>query len=541
LYAQDELVELRRKWNRQCQSLHHGRHAQSHISSTLYSNEGLTGKSYAYSSSCWPRQNSIFPDSNSISFANNSALKSTNSSNLFPRFRRQQSCSTIEFNFNGGTEKHQSAEPRLDSLKDIDGKELKITLALGNSLFSDSAELVERKSERTMQRADTCKLLQENVPWQSETTPSIAEALIESKLAKQETWLLIQGNDWIGKRRLARAIAESIFGSADLVFHMNMTKRANEVIPCSEVLAKALENNGKLVVFVEDIDLADAQFMKFLADRYETGKYGESSKGEGGAVGQAIFLLTKGGSRSYEEKKNQESVISLNLRINESMNQSYNFDHKRKHEWDLSSKTKTARFEEKEDISSSVAGENGGISKKDFSRQSSFSTLDLNIGADDQNDESDDKPGEYSPISSDLTRETTTDPRSPNGFLELIDNRFVFDRSPARDREMIELFMSKIKGSFLEVCGKKNGESFVVEERVLDEVLVGSASFPNSLFEKWLKDIFQTSLQLTVKFGGKEEGMGVVKLCLGGGKGDGILEEDGFMGSCLPKKVSFMD
>jgi len=76
---------------------------------------------------------------------------------------------------------------------------------------------------------------------------------------------------------------------------------------------------------------------------------------------------------------------------------------------------------------------------------------------------------------------------------------------------------------------------------VLDEVLVGSASFPNSLFEKWLKDIFQTSLQLTVKFGGKEEGMGVVKLCLGGGKGDGILEEDGFMGSCLPKKVSFMD
>ncbi|GLT72832.1 hypothetical protein SLA2020_447310 [Shorea laevis] len=104
---------------------------------------------------------------------------------------------------------------------------------------------------------------------------------------------------------------------------------------------------------------------------------------------------------------------------------------------------------------------------------------------------------------------------------------------------MIELFMSKIKGSFKEVCGKKNVESFVVEERVLEEVLVGSASFPNSLFDKWLKDIFQTSLLQTVKFGGKDEGIGVVKLCLGG-KGEGILE-DGFMGSCLPKKVSFMD
>lgn len=523
VHQKDELVELRRKWNRLCQSLHHGRQ---------------TGKSYAYSSSysCWPRQNTVFPDSNSISFANNPALKSTNSSNLFPRFRRQQSC-TIEFNFNGGTEKHQSAEPSLDSLKDIDGKELKITLALGNSVFSDS---VERKSERTMQRADTCKLLQENVPWQSETTPSIAEALIESKLAKQETWLLIQGNDWIGKRRLTRAVAESVFGSADLVLNMNMTKRANEGIPCSEVLAKALENRGKLVVFVEDVDLADAQFMKFLADRYETGKFGESSEGEGSSVGQAIFILAKGGSTSYEEQKNRDSVISLNLRINESMNRSYSFDHKRKHEWDLSSKIKTTRFEEKVEDSCSVGGENGGgNSKKDFSRQSSFSTLDLNIGADDQNDESDDKPGEYSPISSDLTRETATDPRSPNGFLELIENRFVFDRSPARDREMIELFMSKIKGSFKEVCGKKNVESFVVEERVLEEVLVGSASFPNSLFDKWLKDIFQTSLLQTVKLGGKEEGIGVVKLCLGG-KGEGILE-DGFMGSCLPKKVSFMD
>ncbi|KAE8098813.1 hypothetical protein FH972_016849 [Carpinus fangiana] len=122
---------------------------------------------------------------------------------------------------------------------------------------------------------------------------------------------------------------------------MNMTKRANEVIPCSEVVAKALENHEKLVVFVEDVDLAEAQFMKFLADRYETGKFGELSKGEH-SVGQAIFVLAKGGSTSYEEKKNQDSVISLNLRINEPMNQSYNFDHKLKHEWDLSSKTKTA-------------------------------------------------------------------------------------------------------------------------------------------------------------------------------------------------------
>lgn len=452
-----------------------------------------------------------------------------------PRFRRQQSC-TIEFNFTGGTPKHTSTEPSLHSLKDTDGKELKVTLALGNSLFSDSAKLVERKSERTMQRADTCKLLQENVPWQSETIPSIAEALIDSKLAKQETWLLIQGDDSLGKRRLARAIAECIFGSADSLLLMDMTKRANEVTPCSEILVKALKTHRKLVVLVEDIDLADTQFMKLLADRYEIGRFGESSKREG-SEGQVIFVLTKGGSTSYEDKNNKEFVIKLNLEVNETKTSSGtpNFDQKRKAEWDLSSKTKTPRIEEKEHASS-VAGETGN-SKKDFSRQSSFNTLDLNIRADD-NDESEDKPGEQSPISSDLTRETTTDPRSPHGFLGLIENRFVFDRSPARDREMIELFMSKIKGSFEEVCGKQNVERFSVEERVLEEVLAGSASFPNSLFEKWLKDIFQTSLQ-TVKFGGKK---GVdVRLCFDG-KGEGGIQGDSFMGSLLPNKiqVSFM-
>ncbi|KAG2699515.1 hypothetical protein I3760_07G195100 [Carya illinoinensis] len=532
----DEMVELRRKWNRLCLSQHQGRHSRNNMTSALYNNQSVIGKSYTPPYPWWPSQNSIFPHSNSISFAN-SALKSTHSSNLVPRFRRQQSC-TIEFNFNGDTQKHQSVEPSLHSLKDTDGKDVKITLALGNSIFSDSAKLVEQKSERTMQRADTCKLLQENVPWQSDTIPSIAEAMIDSKLAKQETWLLIQGEDSIGKRRLARAIAESILGSADFLLHMDMKKRDDELTPCSDILTKALKNNGQLVVLVEDIDLADTQFMKFLADRYEAGKFGESSKSER-SVGRAIFILTKGGSTSYEDKKNvQDFVIKLNLEIDETkpVLGTPKFDLKRKPKWDFSSNTKCPRIEEKEDASSAAAETGNG--KKDFSRQSSFNTLDLNLIA-DENDESEDKTGEHSPISSDLTRETTTDPRNPHGFLELIENRYVFDRSPARDREMIELFISKIKGSFEEVCGKQNMGSFSVEERVLEEVLVGSASFPNSLFEKWLKDIFQTSLQ-TVKFGGKR-GMSI-RLCLDG-KGEGILE-DGFLGSCLPKKIqvsNYMD
>ncbi|KAJ1395064.1 Chaperone protein ClpB1 [Sesbania bispinosa] len=63
--------------------------------------------------------------------------------------------------------------------------------------------------------------------------------------------------------------------------------------------------------------------------------------------------------------------------------------------------------------------------------------------------------GESSPISSDLTRETIIDSLNSNGFLESIENRFEFNTSPARDREMAEMFLSKIKGSFEEISGKQ--------------------------------------------------------------------------------------
>lgn len=526
------MVELRRKWNRLCYSLHQGRHDQNHLSPALYNHQSLIGKNHTYSTSSYPwlsTRNGIFPDLNSISFADHSASDpAAHGSNLVPRFRRQQSCSTIEFNFDNGIQKQQVVEPTLDSLKGSEDKEVKITLALGNSVFSDSGKSV-------MQRADMCKLLKENVPWQSESIPSIVEAIIGSKSCS-ETWFLIDGNDSIGKRRLAQAIAELVLGSADSLLHINMNKREDERYPRVEKLKRALKSSDKLVVLVEDVDLADTQFSKFLADGFETRKFGEVSRREGNQ-GKAIFILTKGDSTRNEYSN---TIIQMKLKVDEkSTSPSFgiaSFDHKRKAEWEPENKTKSPRFEEKEDPS---VVENVNVNSKDLSRQSSFnSNLDLNLKAGEDN-EIEDNAGEVSPISSDLTRDSATDVQTPLGFLDSIEKLFVFNRSPARDREATELFLSKIEGCFEGVYGGKlNGVSFSVDKRVLERISVGSGSFPNSLFEKWLKGIFQTSLK-TVKFGGKE-GI-LVRLCLGGKEEEedeqeeGILE--GFLGSCLPKKI----
>ncbi|KAL6189226.1 hypothetical protein ACLB2K_040615 [Fragaria x ananassa] len=522
----DEVLELRRKWNRLCYSLHQGRHNHNHSIPASYNHQSLTGKNHSYSTSSYPwlsTRNGIFPDLNSISFADHPASDpASHGANLVPPFRRQQSCSTIEFNFKNGARKHEVVEPTLDSLKLSEDTEVKITLALGNSVFSDSEKSV-------MQRADMCKLLKENVPWQSESIPSIVEAIISSKPCS-ETWFLIDGNDSIGKRRLAQAIAELVLGSADSLLHINMNKREDEMNPRVEKLKRALKSSDKLVVLVEDIDLADAQFLKFLGDGFEARKCGEVSRRDGNQR-QAIFILTKGESARNEY---QGSIIQMKLKVDEkSTSPSFgiaSFDHKRKAaDWELENKAKSPRLEDKEDSSVAVAFEN--VNSKDFSRQSSFNgNLDLNLKAGEDN-EIEDNAGEVSPISSDLTRDSATDVQNPLGFLESIENIFVFNRSPARDREATELFLSKIEGCFEGVHGKQNGVSFSVDKRVLEEISVGSGSFPNSLFEKWLKDIFQTSLK-SVIFGGKE-GI-LVRLCLGG-KEEGILE--GFLGCCLPKKI----
>ncbi|KAJ1400639.1 Clp, N-terminal domain superfamily [Sesbania bispinosa] len=499
-HNKDELTQLKRKWNRLCHCLHQSKQPQKHLN---WSN------SYTSNTKIYP-----YTSSSSISFANN-ATKPTHSSNLVPRFRRQQSC-TIEFNFN---DKRQATEPVFDSLESMEGKEVKITLALGNG---GSGETVENITDKTLQRAHVCKLLQENVPWQSEIVPSIAEALIDSKSAKQSniTWLFMQGNDSIGKRRLALAVAESVFGSANFLLHLDMLKKA----PFSEILAGALKTHQQLVVLIESVDFADTQFKKFLSDGFETKKFGNSSSTEEKS-GQVIFILTNGGSKSIEEQ-NQDSVIRLLCQISETKPnlETPCLGHKRRAELDLFSNIKSPRIEEKEET---LLVSKQGTIKKDFSRQSSFNTLDLNMKADEE-----DEAGESSPISSDLTRETIIDSLNSNGFLESIENRFEFNTSLARDREMAELFLSKIKGSFVEVSGKQCMVNFSVDERVIEELCVGCGSFTNSLFKKWLKDIFQSSLE-TVNFGGK--GGILFRLCWGG-KGD-TKSDSGFMGSSLPRSI----
>ncbi|KAM0020498.1 putative Clp, repeat (R) domain, P-loop containing nucleoside triphosphate hydrolase [Helianthus debilis subsp. tardiflorus] len=502
----EHLVELRRKWNRLCHSLHQGRHNlnKNYIdSSSLNSNDNQKSiaKSYSYSSShypFWPNNSNHIKNNSSISFGDTMKPRNDGGERSYPRFRRQQSCHI---------DPKVGQQPNLDCLKcrdDDDDKEVKITLGLGNHGNSVS---------ESSKRQDVCKFLQENLPWHSEKMHTLVDSLLPDQATKKDSWILIEGDDSIGKRRLAMAIAKAMFGSSDLLLCINMRDSVKE----RQLLERTLKDQENAVVMVEDADFGDGHYLKILSDGFEDGQFGEN--------GQVIFILSMGDHHD-DDKRSQISPTRMKLVVSE-ISPIYEVDQKRKPKWDSDeqSKVKVPRIEEDE-------------IKKDLSRQSRSSTLDLNIKVEVQ-DIDNGNSLEFSPNSSDLTREMgDASPRNPLGFLEMVKGtRLVFDRSSARHNLMRESLLFKMKRVFKVLFDCKELD-LKVEEMVLDEVLLGCGVYLNSLFEKWLKEVFQTSLEV-VKSGGK--GVKSLRVCLvidekGGGVG---IEEknEGFMGTNLPNKI----
>ncbi|XP_057806430.1 protein SMAX1-LIKE 4-like [Salvia miltiorrhiza] len=426
----EDLDELRRKYNKQCQHVH------------------LVGRNECYTSTnpSWLNKGSVLGDTETISFSY-PAVKA--GASTLPRFRRQQSCH-IEFSFS-------KQEPNLDSLKMMEDKEVKITLALGSSYIDE----VKHEHEK---RTALHHLLRENLPWQLEAVPAIVDALMS-----RDKFVVLDGNDNVAKRRAALAAAESILGSSDLLLSFNMRNTENR-----EMLQRALrDHDGKLVALVE---FADPQIIRFLAE----------------ANRDSVFILTTDEASSNDTS----SVIQMKLVVQEP----HHLDHKRRADWELGGALAKSRrnSNEMEEVSSNGHG------------------LDLNIRADEGE-------AKLSPISSEITVEPP---------LTFIKNRVVLNMGPEQDREAREALLWEFKRAFDETS---RNNSFNVEEKVLEQVLKGAGLYVNSLFGKWLKDIFQTSLN-GINCGERDKVS--VRLCLVGERErEGERDKDGFKGTCLPKRI----
>ncbi|XP_010436338.1 PREDICTED: protein SMAX1-LIKE 4-like [Camelina sativa] len=513
----DELSGLRKKWNRFCQTLHHKK-------------PGMTAQGYSWKAE---QSRSVLQGS----FVDSGLKQNSRASSSVAKFRRQNSC-TIEFSFGSNHQEglKRNDELSLDGFKSTnndEGVETKITLALGHYPFpSDSENSDEEESEKAIRMSKLSEKLHENIPWQKEVLPSIVEAMEESvkRSKKSDTWILVSGNDVTAKRRLAITMTTSLFGSLENMLKINLrTSKASEA--CGE-LENALNEGEKVLVLIERVDLADAKFMKLLVDRFEACRSGDFD-GFHGKKSQLIFLLTR---EDDEYVENEQFVIPMVLKCKKSSSGLAN--HKRKPESDAAptmiKKKKNPRNEEEEE-ESNVACDISNM-KKEFSRQLKFESnaLDLNLRVDaDEEDEEEAKPATQ--ISSGFKER----------FLDSIQNRFNF--TVLSNEDITKFFVTKIKDSCEEILGQREERfGFTVDAELIERFYKGCGFFANGLFEEWVKEVFQTGL-VTVKNGGKE-GISVINLCLGGidmiDQWEEVYEEeDGFMGTCLPKRiqVSFVD
>lgn len=504
---QDELSGLRKKWNRFCQALHHKK-----PSMTAWRAE---------------QSSSVLPGS----LMDSSLKQNSRASSSVAKFRRQNSC-TIEFSFGSNRQEglKKTDELSLDGFKsnNDEGVKTKITLALGHSPFpSDSENSEEEEPEKAIKMSKLLEKLHENIPWQKDVLPSIVEAMEESvkRSKRKDAWMLVSGNDVTAKRRLAITLTTSLFGSHENMLKINLrTSKASEA--CEE-LKNALKKKEEVVILIERVDLADAQFMNILVDRFEAGDL----DGFQGKKSQIIFLLTREDDECVE---NEHFVIPMVLNCNKSGSGLVN--NKRKPEYDAAPtmiKKKNPRIEEDDD-ESNVACDISNI-KKEFSRQLKFESnaLDLNLRVDaDEDEEEEAKPA--TEISSGFEER----------FLDSIQNRFDF--TVLSDEDITKFFVTKIKDSCEEILGQREERfGFTVDAELIEKFYKGCGFFANGLFEEWVKEVFQRGL-VTVKNGGKE-GISVINLCLGGidmiDQGEVYEEEEGFMGTCLPNRihVSFVD
>ncbi|ANM66763.1 Double Clp-N motif-containing P-loop nucleoside triphosphate hydrolases superfamily protein [Arabidopsis thaliana] len=503
----DELSGLRKKWNRFCQALHHKK-----PSMTAWRAE---------------QSSSVLPGS----LMDSSLKQNSRASSSVAKFRRQNSC-TIEFSFGSNRQEglKKTDELSLDGFKsnNDEGVKTKITLALGHSPFpSDSENSEEEEPEKAIKMSKLLEKLHENIPWQKDVLPSIVEAMEESvkRSKRKDAWMLVSGNDVTAKRRLAITLTTSLFGSHENMLKINLrTSKASEA--CEE-LKNALKKKEEVVILIERVDLADAQFMNILVDRFEAGDL----DGFQGKKSQIIFLLTREDDECVE---NEHFVIPMVLNCNKSGSGLVN--NKRKPEYDAAPtmiKKKNPRIEEDDD-ESNVACDISNI-KKEFSRQLKFESnaLDLNLRVDaDEDEEEEAKPA--TEISSGFEER----------FLDSIQNRFDF--TVLSDEDITKFFVTKIKDSCEEILGQREERfGFTVDAELIEKFYKGCGFFANGLFEEWVKEVFQRGL-VTVKNGGKE-GISVINLCLGGidmiDQGEVYEEEEGFMGTCLPNRihVSFVD
>lgn len=159
-------------------------------------------------------------------------------------------------------------------------------------------------------------LLQE-VNWQPEAAMSIASAVQGVKsgsgkmygLYKSAIWLLFNGPDDIGKRKMAYALSIQLFSERPATFNLgpktDSTRQEQNISDCGitqlDLLVESVKTNPRRVIVLNGIDQANAIVKATIKKAIMTGQFVDSYNREVGGFGNIIFVLIVGSEQAEKE------------------------------------------------------------------------------------------------------------------------------------------------------------------------------------------------------------------------------------------------
>ncbi|KAG0482106.1 hypothetical protein HPP92_010190 [Vanilla planifolia] len=455
----ETFLELRRKWSRLCQSLHQPRigQAQTFVNQT-------------HSTTPWWSKS--FP----------SAAKS----------KLSMEPSSISFTSHGG----ESTQLLLsESSPDSQKKPIATTLALSSSMFTNSETSTNHQIGNPVSQCEDLKQkLQDNIPWHREKIPMIVDALLDCRSSeKKGRWMMVHGNDRIAKRRLARVLAMSFFGSAQRVAFINARRLGNKA---TGLLKGALEMDSRIVVLIEDIDRGDPEFIKLIKDGIIFG-FLKDPCGKEVDLRYPIFVITTCDSAKSTVKVEERCELALKMSVLKEEEED-NVPptlvvEKRKREWKHEKVPKRSKAADKEE-------------------------LDLNLPFPMVEDDEEDG------FQSDLTQESCAGMEDVQLPAITLPN---LDAETGMAQLIAEGFIARLRKALEEVVGSSRLDIVVAASK--EDLASAFGFFLESEFDRWMREIFQICIP-TVKNGGKVRLQIEVE--------EETLAEWGFLGSALPRKIT---
>ncbi|EOY33704.1 Double Clp-N motif-containing P-loop nucleoside triphosphate hydrolases superfamily protein, putative [Theobroma cacao] len=181
------------------------------------------------------------------------------------------------------------------------------------------------------------KVLSEKVGWQDEAVNSVSQAVshLRSRYGsrsginpKGDIWLTFLGPDRVGKRRIALALAEVLFGSQENLISVDLSMQdkgshSNSIFECQELngydvkfrgktvsdfIAEELRKKPHSVIFLENVHKADYYVQRSLDQAIRTGKFPDSH-GREISLNNTVLIMSairKGNINVLCEKKSMK-------------------------------------------------------------------------------------------------------------------------------------------------------------------------------------------------------------------------------------------